>query len=284
MLGETWLGAVAAQAPRGAVEYLGRIHGAACAAAKRARQAIVLRLATPLRLIADLALPPRCPGCGAVTTADHRFCATCWGGMRFLAPPWCATCHVPFDYDRGPEARCAACEQKLPRHAGIRAAVAYGDVARRVALRLKYSGRIAFAETVARQMARLLPEDADLLVPVPLHRWRLWSRGFNQAALIGAALGRMKEVPHDPFVLRRAKATAPLRGMGAKARARAVAGVFAIAPDRREGLRGRHVVLVDDIHTSGATSDACTRLLRRAGAARVTVLCWARVLGGDAND
>ena len=219
-----------------------------------------------------------------MTTADHRFCATCWGGMRFLAPPWCATCHAPFDYDRGPEARCAACEQKPPRHAGIRAAVAYGDVARRVALRLKYGGRIAFAETVARQMARLLPEDADLLVPVPLHRWRLWTRGFNQAALIAAALGRMKEVPHAPFVLRRAKATAPLRGMGAKARARAVAGVFAIAPDRREGLRGRHVVLVDDIHTSGATSDACTRLLRRAGASRVTILCWARVLGGNAGN
>ncbi|MDB5673351.1 MAG: ComF family protein [Sphingomonas bacterium] len=244
----------------------------------------MLRITAPLRLIADLALPPRCPGCGAVTTADHRFCAGCWGGMRFLAPPWCATCHVPFDYDRGPDARCAACEQRKPRHAGIRAAVAYGDVARTVALRLKYGGRTAFAETVARQMARLMPDDADLLVPVPLHRWRLWSRGFNQAALIAGALGRIGKVPHDPFVLRRAYATAPLRGMGAKARARAVAGVFVIAPDRRDRLRGRHVVLVDDIHTSGATTDACTRLLRRAGASRVTILCWARVLGGDAGD
>jgi len=133
-------------------------------------------------------------------------------------------------------------------------------------------------------MTRLLPDDAELLVPVPLHRWRLWSRGFNQAALIAQALGRVAGVAHDPFVLRRAKATAPLRGMGAKARARAVAGVFAIAPDRRERLRGRHVVLVDDIHTSGATSDACTRLLLRAGAARVTILCWARVLANEADD
>lgn len=284
MLGEIRLGAVAAQAPRGAIEDLGCVHGAACAAGGAARQAFVLRLTAPLRLIADLALPPRCPGCGAVTSADHRFCATCWGGMRFLAPPWCATCHVPFDYDRGPEARCAPCEQRQPRHAGIRAAVAYGDVARTVALRLKYGGRTAFAETVARQMARLPPEDADLLVPVPLHRWRLWSRGFNQAALIAIALSKIGTVPHDPLVLRRAKATAPLRGMGAKARARAVAGVFAIAPDRRDRLRGRHVVLIDDIHTSGATTDACTRLLRRAGASRVTILCWARVLASDAGD
>eukprot|EP01035_Chromulina_nebulosa_P012369 gene12368-16483_t len=111
--------------------------------------------------------------------------------MRFLAPPWCATCHIPFAYDLGPGACCAACAARPPRHAGIRAAVAYGDVARTVALRLKYGGRTAFAETVARQMARLLPDDADLLVPVPLHRWRLWSRGFNQAALIAASLARI---------------------------------------------------------------------------------------------
>ncbi|MDH7971078.1 ComF family protein [Sphingomonas sp. AR_OL41] len=242
------------------------------------------RLAAPLRLAADLALPPRCPGCGAVTSDDHRFCVVCWDGMRFLAPPWCATCHVPFAYDRGPGACCAACAAKPPRHAGIRAAVAYGDVARTVALRLKYGGRTAFAETVARQMARLLPDDADLLVPVPLHRWRLWSRGFNQAALIAASLARIGNVSHDPFVLRRVRATAPLRAMGSRARARAVSGVFAIDPARRENLRGRHVVLVDDIHTSGATSDACTRILLRAGAARVTILCWARVLPGEAGD
>ena len=129
-----------------------------------------------------------------------------------------------------------------------------------------------------------MPQAADLLVPVPLHRWRLWSRGFNQAALIADVLGRIAGVPHDPLVLLRLKATAPLRGMGARARARAVAGVFAIAPARRDRLRGRHVVLVDDIHTSGATSDACTRILLRGGAARVTILCWARVLGDQAGD
>ena len=165
----------------------------------------------PLRLIADFALPPRCPGCGAVTGEDHRFCAVCWGALRFLAPPWCATCHAPFAYDRGAEAQCATCIADPPRHAGVRAAVAYGDVARTVALRLKYGGRTAFAETVGRQMARLLPDDADVLVPVPLHRWRLWSRGFNQAALISAALTRVSGVANDPLLLRRVRATPRLR-------------------------------------------------------------------------
>lgn len=155
--------------------------------------------------------------------------------------------------------------------------MAYGDVARTVALRLKYGGRTAFAETVGRQMARLLPDDADLLVPVPLHRWRLWSRGFNQAALIARALTQARGIANDPLLLRRVKATPPLRAMGAKARARAVAGVFRVV-DPTARLRGKAVVLVDDIYTSGATTDGCTAALLRAGAAKVTILCWARVL------
>ncbi|MDO7841207.1 ComF family protein [Sphingomonas immobilis] len=242
----------------------------------------MLRLLSPLHFVAGLALPPRCPGCGAVTGEDHRFCAACWGSLRFLAPPWCAGCHVPFDHDMGDDARCAACSADPPRHDGVLAAVAYGDVARTVALRLKYGGRIAFAETVARQMARLLPDGADLLLPVPLHRWRLWSRGFNQAALIAAAMARSSGIAHDPVALVRRRATPVLRGLGAKARKRAVKGVFGVAhPDR---VKGRTVALIDDIYTSGATTDACTAALLRAGAASVTILCWARVLDEGASD
>ncbi|RDE06075.1 ComF family protein [Sphingomonas aracearum] len=237
-----------------------------------------MRLLAPLRIAADLALPPRCPGCNAVTSADHRFCAACWGDLRFLGPPWCAACCRPFGHDRGPAALCAECQASPPRHAGVRAAVAYGPVARTVALRLKYGGRAAFAETAARQMRRLLPPDAELLLPVPLHRWRLWSRGFNQAALIAGALSRASEVPHDPLLLRRTRATPVLRGLGPAARARAVKGVFAIPEAVRGRVAGRRLVLVDDVHTSGATTDACTATLLSAGARSVTILAWARVL------
>jgi ComF family protein len=244
----------------------------------------VSRLLTPLRLVAGLALPPRCPGCGAVTGEDHRFCVACWRELRFLGPPWCAACNAPFAYDRGADVLCASCHRNPPRHAGIRAAVAYGDVARTVVLRLKYGGRTAFAETVARQMARLMPEGAELLVPVPLHRWRIWSRGFNQSALIAAALTRAMAIPNDPMLLRRVRATPALRGIGARARAQAVAGAFGIEPRRQHELRGKAVVLVDDVHTSGATTDGCAGLLLRAGAASVTILCWARVLDPAVDD
>lgn len=216
-----------------------------------------------------------------MVAADHRFCAACWDGLTFLGPPWCAGCASPFAFDRGAEARCGACLADPPPYAGARAAVAYGAVARTVALRLKYAGRAAFAETAARLMLRLMPESADLLVPVPLHRWRLWGRGYNQAALIAGALSRLSGRDMRSDVLLRVRATPVLRGLGRRGRAQAVAGAFGLGDGARDHLRGRRVVLIDDVFTSGATASACARLLLRGGAQSVTVLCWARVIGDN---
>ncbi|KQU56146.1 amidophosphoribosyltransferase [Sphingomonas sp. Leaf339] len=238
----------------------------------------------PLRWIADYALPPRCPGCGVPVAEDHQFCGTCWSALRFLGPPWCAACHVPFAFDRGEGAICATCAGTPPRHAGVRAAVAYGDVAGALAVRLKHGGRIALANTMARAMLRLMPAQGDLLVPVPLHRGRLWRRGFNQAALIADVVSQRTGVPRDHHALQRRRATPLLRGLGRRARARAVAGVFVVDRARRESIRGRAVVLVDDVYTTGATTTACTRALLAAGARSVTILCWARVLPDAADD
>ncbi|KQO06155.1 ComF family protein [Sphingomonas sp. Leaf242] len=236
----------------------------------------------PFRRIIGLALPPRCGGCGTPVAEDHRFCATCWSSLRFLGPPWCVACNRPFAFDRGEDVVCAPCLAEPPRHAGVRAAVAYGPIASSLVLRLKYGGRIAFAETMARHMHRLMPDDADLLVPVPLHRWRIWSRGFNQAALIARSVAALSGVTHDLDVLVRARRTLVLRGLGGKARVKAVAGAFAVCTPER--VRGRSVVLVDDVYTSGATTDGCTRVLLKAGARSVTILCWARVLSPTASD
>lgn len=229
------------------------------------------------RLI-DLALPPRCPGCGAVVAGQGRFCVGCWSTLRFIGPPWCATCNIPFDHDRGEDARCAACLATPPRHAGVRAAVAYGPVARQLALKLKYGGRTAYAAMAARLMLRHVPVSTGLIVPVPLHRWRLWSRGYNQAALIGTALSRLAGVPSDARLLERCRATPSLRGRDATERRRAVRGAFIVRPAARAAVAGRAIVLVDDVHTTGATADACVDVLLSAGAASVMVLAWARVL------
>lgn len=229
-----------------------------------------------------LALPPRCPGCGVPVAADHRFCAACWGRLRLIGPPWCATCNTPFVVPHGADMRCGACLADPPRHAGVRAAVAYGPIARQLALQLKYGRRIGVATTMAQRIAPLVPPDIDLLVPVPLQRWRLWSRGYNQAGLIAAALHRLTGLPHDPFALIRGHGSRGLRGLGRRARARAVRGAFAVP--HRARIAGRRIGLVDDVYTTGATAAACTTALLAAGAASVTILCWARVLDDESLD
>jgi ComF family protein len=254
-----------------------------CALAEATTRIGVNAVAALVRRSIVLALPPRCPACGQVTEADHRFCPSCWAGLRFLGPPWCAACALPFDHDRGENACCAACLESPPAHAGARAAVAYAPVARDVALKLKYGGRLAAAETMARLMLRLIPADVELLVPVPLHRRRLWSRGYNQSVLIAGSLSRIGGIPADVDALVRTRATPPLRGLGRPARARTLSGAFAVPAPAKPRLAGKSVVLVDDVYTSGATADACTRRLLAAGASRVTVLCWARVLD-EAHD
>ena len=234
-----------------------------------------------LRPVLDFALPPRCPGCGAITEEPHRFCLDCWSQLVFLGEPCCARCALPFDYDSGPDALCGGCHADPPAFDRLRAAVAYGDIPRKVALKLKYGGRPGVAETVARFMQRHLEaEPGTLVAPVPLHRWRIWKRGYNQAALIAAALARRAGLEPRLDLVERVKATPPLKGLGPKERRDAVRGAFRVAARHKPRLRGRAVLLVDDVYTSGATANACARVLRRAGAARIEVLCWARVVKG----
>jgi ComF family protein len=235
----------------------------------------------------DYALPPRCPGCGAIVEGDDRFCQTCWGGMTFLADPCCARCGVPFEIDLGEGACCGPCLADPPPWDSARAALSYGDAARTVALRLKYGRRTGAARLMARMMLPRVPEalrqagDEALIVPVPLHRWRLWGRGFNQSQLIAHHMGRVLSLPVDPFVLRRVKATRPMRDLSHRQRERTVKGAFALYPARVPDVSGKIILLIDDIHTSGATARACTKILFKGGAASVHLLCWARVLGDE---
>ncbi|RYD44807.1 MAG: ComF family protein [Sphingomonadales bacterium] len=240
-----------------------------------------LRIAA--RAIVDYALPPRCPGCGIIVGEDHQFCLTCWSSLHFLDGPSCSRCSIPLPTALTNEPiACGACLASAPPFDGAPAAVAYGRVARTVALRLKYGRRTGHARLIARLMARQLAMlgtmDEMVLVPVPLHRWRLWSRGFNQAALVADELSRLTGAPRDHHLLLRVKATTSLRGKGRRERERIVAGAFALAPYARMRAAGRHLVLVDDVHASGATLRAAARALGRSGATRVSALTWARVV------
>lgn len=242
--------------------------------------AVPAAIRSTVRRAVDIVLPPRCLGCGVLVGEPGAVCPACWGGIDFIAPPMCRCCGLPFDYDEGADAVCGDCARHQPLYGRARSAMVYNDASRRLVLAFKHADRIdaapAWGDWLARAGADLLA-DADLLVPVPLHRRRLIARRYNQAALMAQALGRISGLPVSIDALRRVRATPSQGRLNRSQRARNVAGAFAARDSRRNALRGAHVLLVDDVLTTGATLTACIRPLLHAGAANVDVLTLARV-------
>lgn len=244
-------------------------------------QTVVSHARGALRQVADFALPPRCAGCGSITRAQGVFCLDCWSGLDLIGPPCCSRCAAPFEHGEGEEMQCGACLADPPAFDKARSAVAYGELARTVALKLKYGRRPGVAGTMAGLMGRHIAAfDAPILCPVPLHRWRIWRRGYNQALMIAAALSREHRLELCRDLLLRVKATPPLKEMGPEQRRRTVRGAFRLNPRHAAAIKTRNILLVDDVYTSGATASACARVLKRAGAGEVGLLTWARVVRG----
>lgn len=233
----------------------------------------------------DLVYPPRCPACGEGIGQQGGLCSECWADLAIPGEPSCRTCQRPFG-ERGPGdgGLCAPCMGSPPVHDGIAAGTLYTDTSRKLVLAFKHGRRIALAPLLGKLIAaRVPPADGErLIVPVPLHRWRLWQRGFNQAALLARELDKAGCGRLLVDALVRTKRTPSLGGMGAKARARALAG--AITVRHANLVRGKDVLLVDDVLTSGATSTACVKALKRAGAKSVVIACFARVLDEARDD
>jgi ComF family protein len=228
-----------------------------------------------LTSIAGFALPPRCAGCGLIVSDDLQLCLACWESLSFLTGSGCELCGSPIAADH---AICAPCLQNPPDHDGAHACVVYGDVARNIALRLKHGRRIGLAKLIAKLMVRRLPSEPGILVPVPLHRWRILRRGFNQSALVAGHLAKTNGLRLEIDALRRDRSTPLLRGFNAQERSKAVRGAFSVSPEARPRLKDQTVFLIDDVYTSGATANACARVLKRSGVSKVVVFCWARVV------
>ncbi len=242
----------------------------------------VLRKTCDALLAAVLSSP--CAVCARVTETplDGPVCPACWSAVRVISPPLCERCGYPLARegarDQPPLRRsCTACASFRALDV-VRAAGAYEGVLRDIVHAFKYNGRRSLARPLAAlvaQRSHAVLEGADALVPVPLHPWRRWSRGFNQAELLARALGA-------PVVqgVRRTRATKPQMSLQASGRIANVANAFALAPSwrRHDGLAGRVLVLVDDVCTTGATLEGCARLLKEAGAAEVRAVIVARTL------
>lgn len=234
------------------------------------------------RIALDLLFPPLCVACRGRVAEPHSLCGACWRAIQFIDGPVCTTCGAPFEVDPGGETRCAACLATPHDFDIARAVMRYDEASKPLILRFKYSDRLDHAPAFARWLERsgqALLAEADLIVPVPLHRWRLWARRYNQAAMLAERLARITGKPWNPFALERKRPTPSQGAMpSAKARRRNVLGAFRVPPTALRLVKGRSILLVDDVITTGATLDACARALKRAGAARINALTLARVV------
>ena len=246
------------------------------------------RLAAPFRAALgralqgtlDVALPTLCPSCREQVDGSG-LCAPCWSRLTPIAPPYCDRLGIPFAYDPGPGVLSIEAISDPPAYHRARAAVRFDDVARSLVHALKYGDRLDLAPIMGRWMARAGREilaDADALVPVPLHWRRLWARRFNQSAQLGKTISAESSTPIATNALKRVKATAQQVGLSQSERATNVQGAFGVPAEGKAEVVGRNLILIDDVLTSGATADACARSLLRAGAKRVDVLVFARVV------
>jgi ComF family protein len=232
----------------------------------------------------DLLYPPTCLDCGAPIAAADALCPACFARLRPITAPYCPRLGIPFQHNPGPGALSAEAIADPPPFERSRSAVLYNEVARAVVARMKYGDRPELAAFCARLMHRAGHElwgDDAVLVPVPLNRWRRLSRLYNQSTELARMLGRLTGIGVEPGLVARHRHTRQQVGLSREARHRNVAGAFRAHPDLIARLRGRRVILVDDVITTGSTVAAITRTLTKAGVDKVDVISFARVVVGQ---
>ena len=226
--------------------------------------------------------PPQCPVCHRQVASIGALCADCWKEIHFLDGAQCSRCGTPFEVDPGGEIECAACLSQPPAYDMARAVMRYDEHSKPPILALKHADRLDLPPGMIDWMVRAgrdMLAQTEIVVPVPLHWQRLWKRRYNQSAELARLLAHKTGLAYAPQVLQRLRPTKSQGEMpSAKARHRNVRGAFVVPKNRKASISGKTILLIDDVVTTGATVDACSRSLKRAGAKKVFVLALARAV------
>lgn len=226
--------------------------------------------------------PPQCLICNAIVTTPGTLCLTCWNNVPFIADPYCDCCGQPFDFAIGKGALCGGCLRERPLFARARSVFRYNEHSRALVLKLKYADQLHLAATYGKWLAAIGKEfipSCDLIIPVPMHYWRFVGRRYNQATLLAKALHKQCGLPLLPDGIKRIRATKPQPGLTQKQRRENVKGAFAVHPRHVNVIKGKTVLLVDDVLTTAATINQCTKVLLAAGVRQVNVLTLAKKAG-----
>lgn len=229
----------------------------------------------------DIFFPPQCLCCDAIVPRHGALCLNCWQSVHFITEPFCACCGLPFEFTLGEGALCGECLRERPAFSRARAAFRYDDASKALIVKLKYQDQLYLASIFAAWLAKAGAEliaASDLIVPVPLHYWRFVKRRYNQSALLARVLGKHIGLAVIPDALIRTRATPPQTGLSQAERRNNVKGAFAVNPKHLSALKGKNVLLVDDVFTTGSTIEQCSKALLKAGASTVNILTLARTV------
>jgi ComF family protein len=232
----------------------------------------------------DTLFPARCAACRDPVGTHGALCAACWQKMHFITDPLCRKCGLPFEFRMGEEVLCGRCMAQMPSYTQARAVFKYDENSRAQILAFKYYDKTQLAPVFGQWLARMgkpYAEKAQLIIPVPLHYWRLLTRRYNQAALIAYALSDFANLPVLPDTLKRTRSTSAQSGLTRRQREDNMRGAFRVPREKRGMLKSKSVLLVDDVMTTGATLDACARALHDAGVVDVYALTLARTVIAD---
>lgn len=233
----------------------------------------------------DLLMPPRCLSCGVHVDEPHNVCGGCWSKLTFIAQPYCVTCGVTMPESASPEAECLECIEHPPPYAKARAALEYNEHSTSLITRFKYSDQLQLAPLLTRWMeavGKTLLMQADMIVPVPLHWTRLFTRKYNQAAILAQMLSKHSGKIYAPELLKRTRRTPPQARLTKSQRLKNVQGAFQLHKQaKKEDVKDKTILLVDDVMTTGATIRACSKILKKSGAKKVFVLTAARTVLGE---
>ncbi len=228
-------------------------------------------------------MPPLCPVSSEPVAVSGQLSPQVWAALHFIDDPFCARCGVPFSADYGDNIECPSCIAEPLAFDRARAATVYDDASHKLIVGFKHSDRTELAPIFGQWLLRAgrdLITPQSILTPAPLHPRRLLARRYNQSAILAKWVANYSGAPFAPALLTRTRATPPQKNLSASARKRNVAGAFAVSEKAANLITNAHIVLIDDVLTTGATLSACARTLKKAGAARVDALLLARVVKG----
>lgn len=238
-------------------------------------------LSQGIELLIAVLYPPTCLGCKKIVSAYGTMCSDCWKDLQFITKPYCPVMGIPFSYDMGDGFLSGEALQKSPPFLRARSVFVHKGLARILTIQLKYGDRIELARFMANWMVfagREIINDCDIIIPVPLHFYRFWRRRYNQSAELARYIAALRKKPFKPGWLVRCRHTLPQVGLSSKERMRNVKGAFEVPHKIKKHIKGRSILLIDDVFTTGVTVTAAAKILKNAGARQVDILTFSRVL------